>query len=54
MAVQCKKDLLVLVNQWDARPELVVNKNLVYGSVVLDFTQLTICRILLDSLKASH
>ena len=46
-----KKNLLVLVNQWDARPELVVSRNLVYGSVVLDFTQLTICRILVDSLK---
>ena len=40
-----------MVNQWDARPELVVSKSVVYGSVVLDFTQLTICRIFVDSLK---
>ena len=45
------RNLLVLVNQWDARPELVVSKSVVYGDIVLDFTQLTICRILVDSLK---
>ena len=42
---------MVLVNQWDARPKLVVSRSVVYGSVVLDFTRLTICRILVDSLK---
>ena len=45
------RNLLVLVNQWTARPELVVSNSVVYGSIVLDFTQLTICRILVDSLK---
>ena len=29
------RNLLVLVNQWDARPELVVSKSVVYGSIVL-------------------
>ena len=45
------RNLLVLVNQWDARPELVVSKSVVYGSIVFDFTQLTIRRILVESLK---
>ena len=45
------RNLIVLVRQWDARPELVVSRSVVYGSFVLDFTQVTICRILVDSLK---
>ena len=42
---------MVLVNQWDAPPELVVSRSVVYGIVVLDFTPLAICRILVDSVK---
>ena len=40
-----------MVNRWDTRPEVVVNKIAVYGTAVLDFTQLTICRIFVESLE---